>query len=325
MTTNSFGGTDLHQELLDQYIKGVFRGMESTPEGVYHPNLPALMTAATTIVLPYNDPRIDALAQGREGVTDGKVWLIQQDVLVEKAYEAVLGSEALAWFEESLLEVFAIAQGGQGQHLQAIDSQDLADALSPWLDTNRPQWRELMGYDAARLQEKPVLHALKLWQEKGAAGFAVDKRLLLTGDYNQHSQDMLAFLTITSPLKATAQSESFGKFTKEFGALFHKKHVHSDALYSMAAIGLANQYFGVLSLSDEELLHFAFNSFKDIAREIKTQRVSLSTEGQTALYTAFSNPKMVGPGYNFDLKSSLIPPFDENKPFHKTLSQRRPR
>lgn len=307
MNVNSFGGTDLHQDLLDQYILAMARGMHPTAEGLQSPRLSELLTAISTIVVPYSDPRIDALAQGREGVSDGKVWFVQQDVLVEKAQQATVDAEALAWFEESLREVLTIAQGGQGQHIRAIPSQDLADALAPWLDRDRPEWRELMGYDHARLQEKPALHALQIWQEQGALGFAGNERVLLTGDYNQHAQEILAALWSTDVPAVVSDpnsEEPYKAFRKAFEASARLNEVHSNALHSIAYLGAASRYLGVLSLPEAVLLDITLKGFVEVTEK---EGISYTSEQKRALTNVLATPQNPVPY----LKSPLVVPFEE--------------
>ncbi len=303
MTTNSFGGSDLHQDLLDQYILSMAHDMAATEQGLQSPRTEALLTAISTIVLPYADARINALAEGKDGISDGKVWFVRQDVLVEKIQKSKGFLEPSAWFEETLKQILSIAQEGAGHNVQAISSSVMVELLSEVMQPGSG-WQEKMGYDDAHFQQKPALNALKIWRSMGPAGFQSQKRVLGTGTYNEHAQDIIAALWTPGIPEVIANPESkepYKAFLSSFVDLAKKNELHSIALQSIGLLGIAQRYLGVLSSAHKDHFQTILENLTCISYE---ENISLSTQERARLIQMWGSPQDFSSGRTF--KSPLV-------------------
>jgi len=300
-TLNSFGGSYAHQDLLNQYIQALARGLTANAEGLQSPCLPELLAAITTIMVPHNHVDIGALAHGKEAVSDGKFLLINQESLVQHAN----GSTPNEWFEQVMRDVIAIAQGKQPSHqVHAVSSEEMENALQPILQRQN-NWREMLGYDLTRRDQKPVLNALALIE--GGQRNAPTGRMGM-GDYNRNASTVIATLFQRHDPRLAEPSEQRTQAILAANLNLHPDvDLHSPALQMFSVIGLSEQILGRLTKEKDR----SFDETMELAQELSHYMQSgISRE---LMIDALSELHKHGSG---QFQSDLLKPSNPRHGFH---------
>lgn len=249
---NSVGGSDEHQQLVNAFIYRLGNELHAKDGKIQSPQLEQLLTGIVTIVLPYNHSAIDALANGKEGVTDGKILLLNEDALVRRRQvfqdrheNHVLvrdGEDPQDWFQECLSDVAAAARGEPLQHLQSVSSERMVRLLNGII--KRSDWESALGYDAARFEQKPVLNALKLIEN--------DQRIapsdnLGVGDFNAKAADVITALFSPYDPSVVESAEKRAEIIERFRDATAGQGVHCAHLSLFTLVGMAEHVLGEYS------------------------------------------------------------------------------
>ncbi len=298
--TNSLGGSDGHQALLDQFITAMGRGAYANEQGFQSPRFEELLTAITTIVIPYSHTDLRRAAQGREGLTDGKVWLIDQDVLAQKA-QTLAHQDALEWFEGSLREVLAIAKGGPGDTIQAQSTRAMAAILEPIMKDKRSKWKHDLGYDSALVDEKPVLIAVDLFKDGNRTIPSYKQgRFLCMGDRNVGAQETLERLFLqhdpSAEMDAPLRQDTHSRFDTRFiheaprtGQYDPVRH-HSKALLTFSYLGLTELFLGNLSAPER----VSAGQWAEFGQQLASVIIWLPDSTKKAILQSVTDPAWLG-------------------------------
>lgn len=178
---NSFGGSYEHELLIGDYVRRI-GGKVKAENGRLVPNdLPTLVASLAIAMAPYRHPALDDAAQGTDGLTDGKTLLLNQGALERETQQARVqgfsGVEAAdEWFATCLK---AGLEATPNSPVRVVTPAQMAAILEPIL-AGRPDWKESLGYDDARLEQVPALNALA---QLGPDGTGSVTAPLGTGDY----------------------------------------------------------------------------------------------------------------------------------------------
>lgn len=249
---NSVGGSDEHQQLVNDFIYRLGNELHAEDGKLQSPQLAQLLTGIVTIVLPYNHSAIDALANGKEGVTDGKILLLNEEALVrrrqafqdsrENHVRDRAAEDPQDWFQECLSDVAAAARGEPLKHLQSVSSERMVRLLNGVVQ--RSDWEPALGYDAARFEQKPVLNALKLIEN--------DQRTppsgnLGVGDFNAKAADVITALFSTYDPSVMDSAEQRAEIIERFSDATAGRGVHCAYLSLFTLVGMAEHVLGEFS------------------------------------------------------------------------------
>lgn len=227
---NSVGGSDRHQELLSHFHHRLSGKFTIHPNHFSHPDMDVVTAAIMTIAAPHNDDGIRSLSQGRDGITDGKVLFIDQDVLVER----IRNSDFDAWFNQVMRDVLATARGQGAVHLQSVSVSDMEQVLQDRM--NPDTWRAKMGYDDARRSRFPALEALESTNASDDFG---------QGDFNKSAGQVLNAYKAAMTAPKIGNPEALIQFLKEGVITAEELEVHSFGVRSFYLTWLAANAFGV--------------------------------------------------------------------------------
>lgn len=282
---NSLGGSDNHQRVLNDFIQSLATGLKVENGSLQSPHLKELLTGVVTIILPYNNPTIDALAQGKVGLTDGKVLLLNEEAMVERVQELCdqgkgWEEEANRWFRQCLSDVVAAAREETTQHLQAVSSQQLSKAIGDAVE--RSDWKAALGYDAARFEQKPVLNALALVENDQRQVPAGD---LGVGDFNANAANVITALFSPHDPSLLGSVEKRAEINQKFHGAIADKGLHSSSLARLVLVGLGEQAFGLLSKPGqgnlEEAIDFGSEVVESHGRSTVRYNVKEAFSGMT--------------------------------------------
>lgn len=230
VNVNSVGGSDRHQELLNHFHHRLSGNFTIHPNSLSHPDMDVVTATIMTIAAPHNDDGIRSLSQGRDGITDGKVLLIDQDVMVDR----IRNSDFDAWFNQVMRDVLATARGQGAVHLQSVSVSDMEKVLQDRM--NPDTWRAKMGYDDARRSRFPALEALESTNASDDFG---------QGDFNQSAGQVLNAYKAAMTAQKIGTPEARDQFLKDGATTVEGFELHGFGVRSFYLTWLAANAFGV--------------------------------------------------------------------------------
>lgn len=269
---NSVGGSERHQLLLNHFHHRLSGGLVVRDNCVSHPDLDVVVATIMTIAAPHNDADIRALSKTNngvaDGVTDGKVLLIDQDVMVDR----ILNSDYDSWFNQVMRDVLAASRDQETVCVKSISITDMDHVLGDRL--NPVSWRSEMGYDDARRHRYPAMEALEGKNSSRDYG---------QGDFNRSAGLVFHAYLAAMTAQKIRNVESRDRFLKKGAVALEKFALHGEGIQSFFLTWLAAKAFGV----NEESVNIK-EACPWVKEEVKVFRWPATEEEKIQVFQSFT-------------------------------------